>query len=461
MLYSKSYSYRPSGNSQSQSFTFTPNGKLFTLLASVYTIGVATVIVLALATLAAAVYICSLLVTSICQLASQIAVSYSHAGSFDAAALHRRCWLSPVQNCFARRAFSSTCQMRCPMNDMQERPLQVYRERGETNPLAAMLLFFVGLVLLIVFAAALIVSWHEFVREAPAILIVLLIVAGLVLCGVLIVAGIYKGYLAWLRVQHAREELASMKDERRRAQDRHDVQKHLALTRLHADERGNRPVIYDPYSGQVITLPSGNFVQNVSSHYAPHITYPGETRVTEEKNAPDQLPSPARIPTFSEQLQRRITAPHEPQSILGYTDGGPRLGQWDKLHSFFVCGGSGSGKSSTVSYYAALAVLHGARLLVIDPDAEEDDSITQRLAGLEFAFYAPVARDPQSAARIIALAERELESPGDYPLVWIVDEFTSIMRAGEMSDKGWGAIAERWQSRWKTTRSVGANGGAR
>ncbi len=329
------------------------------------------------------------------------------------------------------------------MNDMQERPLQVYRERGETNPLAAMLLFFVGLVLLIVFAAALIVSWHEFVREAPAILIVLLIVAGLVLCGVLIVAGIYKGYLAWLRVQHAREELASMKDERRRAQDRHDVQKHLALTRLHADERGNRPVIYDPYSGQVITLPSGNFVQNVSSHYAPHITYPGETRVTEEKNAPDQLPSPARIPTFSEQLQRRITAPHEPQSILGYTDGGPRLGQWDKLHSFFVCGGSGSGKSSTVSYYAALAVLHGARLLVIDPDAEEDDSITQRLAGLEFAFYAPVARDPQSAARIIALAERELESPGDYPLVWIVDEFTSIMRAGEMSDKGWGAIADR------------------
>ncbi len=81
MLYSKSYSYRPSGNSQSQGFTFIPNGRAFTLLASVYTIGVATVIVLALATLAAAVYICSLLVTSICQLASQIAVSYSHADS--------------------------------------------------------------------------------------------------------------------------------------------------------------------------------------------------------------------------------------------------------------------------------------------------------------------------------------------------------------------------------------------
>ena len=72
------YSYRPSqGNT-----TFTPNGRAFTALAAMYTIGVATLFVLALATLTCAVYVCSLLVESVCQLASHIAASYNHADSF-------------------------------------------------------------------------------------------------------------------------------------------------------------------------------------------------------------------------------------------------------------------------------------------------------------------------------------------------------------------------------------------
>jgi hypothetical protein len=80
MLYSKSYNYRP-GNGQA-SFTFTPNQRTFAALTAIYTIGVATLIVLALASLAGAVYICSLLVNAVCQLTVSIALAYSHAGSF-------------------------------------------------------------------------------------------------------------------------------------------------------------------------------------------------------------------------------------------------------------------------------------------------------------------------------------------------------------------------------------------
>ena len=79
MLHSKTYSYRPSGNGYT---TFTPNGRALTALAAVYTIGVATLIAAAVAALTGAIYVCSLLVSTICQLVSTITLAYSHADSF-------------------------------------------------------------------------------------------------------------------------------------------------------------------------------------------------------------------------------------------------------------------------------------------------------------------------------------------------------------------------------------------
>ena len=167
-------------------------------------------------------------------------------------------------------------------------------------------------------------------------------------------------------------------------------------------------------------------------------------RVTiNETNSPQlALPAPA-IPTFAQMLTTRQVTPYEDTSILGYTDGKPRTGQWAQLHSFMALGISGSGKSSTVAYYVALAVLHGARLLIIDPDAEEDDSLVQRLHPLSFAFLCPPGVDAKSASRILDIAEQELESPCAYPVVWCVDEFSTIMRMGEKNLGAWGDIAGR------------------
>src|SRR5215469_421480 len=228
----------------------------------------------------------------------------------------------------------------------------------------------------------------------------------------------------------------------------HELNRFLALTRVAPDTIGNYPALIDIPQERITVLPPGNFMQPVPNNYAPRIEYhypkDGFSMVTEaEEQPPLELPAP-RVPTLAEQLQRLETVPYEGESILGYhADGTPRKGQWQKLHSFSVFGGSGSGKSSTVSYYTALAVLHAARLLVIDPDAEEDDSISKRLAGLAFALLCPIGDTPQRAAKVLEVVERELATPGDYPVVWITDEFSSIMRQGEKGLKGWGELAER------------------
>jgi hypothetical protein len=168
---------------------------------------------------------------------------------------------------------------------------------------------------------------------------------------------------------------------------------------------------------------------------------PVGTRVVEEKKPEHKLIGKPLIPTFRELLECGMIEAYEDESILGFTHGKEKRGMWDKLYSFMVLGISGSGKSSTVAYYTALSVLHGARLLLIDPDAEEEGSLTQRLGALINMLLTPVATNPKGVERILKIAEKELEHPSDYPLVFLVDEFSSIMR-----DEKWASVSQKLSS---------------
>ncbi len=217
------------------------------------------------------------------------------------------------------------------------------------------------------------------------------------------------------------------------ARQEFELRRHLALTRVEPDNLGNYAHLLGTH--EYTALPPGN------TAYPARI---GKMKVSEEQENEEihRFPAPVVVPTLAEQIAQGITQPYEQESILGYDANGARRGPWHKLHSFSAFGGSGSGKSSTVAYYAALAVLHGARLLIIDPDAEEDESITKRLAPLAPFFLAPVGDTPEQATRVLALAEQELESPGAYPVVWIIDEFTTIVRDGKMGGK-WAKVATK------------------
>src|SRR5262249_61933790 len=80
--------------------------------------------------------------------------------------------------------------------------------------------------------------------------------------------GVYKGYLAWMRIRYAREDLLARQDERRRANEEHETRLHLLRTRLPADARGNRSFVYDEIRRQVIEVHSGNYIANVPHTYS-------------------------------------------------------------------------------------------------------------------------------------------------------------------------------------------------
>lgn len=166
-----------------------------------------------------------------------------------------------------------------------------------------------------------------------------------------------------------------------------------------------------------------------------------------------------------DQLHDQQTVPNEEESIVGYVDGQPLRGRLfsddgNMFDSIFVAGDTGFGKSVFAVYFNALNVLHYGRTLVIDPDAEFDQSLSKRLGPLahEMFLLHPVASTPEMAHKVIDMAEDELDVPGDYPVLWLVDEFSMIMRHAESNGK-WGevgkrlaTVAEDWATRGRKRR---------
>lgn len=187
--------------------------------------------------------------------------------------------------------------------------------------------------------------------------------------------------------------------------------------------------------------------------------------VEEEEDEPLQIEAP-KIPNLSEQLQSGSTQVNEDTSLVGYVDGEPLRGKLfdddgNMFDSVFVFGDQGFGKSTFATYLAALTVLHHGRLIVIDPDAEFGQSLSVRLGPLanEIFLLCPIADNPQKAAHAVELAKDELENPGDYPVLFLVDEFSMIARHADSGTGKWSDVgkkllnlAEDWATRGRKRR---------
>src|SRR5215469_16073887 len=92
------------------------------------------------------------------------------------------------------------------------------------------------------------------------------LVFGILLLLVLIGGCAYLFSLVRLAVQERTQAL-------RLEREQHELERYLALTRVPADERGNKPSLIDIAEERVTQLPSGNFVQPVPTHFAPHTLY--------------------------------------------------------------------------------------------------------------------------------------------------------------------------------------------
>lgn len=211
------------------------------------------------------------------------------------------------------------------------------------------------------------------------------------------------------------------------ATDQHTAQLALQLYHVAQIEEARRAI--------VPTVPS-------SLTYSPHISYEEEHGAMNVTGALPGAASPATagaaVPTLAQVLDAGRVGPGNPL-LLGYdreTDAAVE-GSWLDLYSCAVGGLSGSGKTSTAAFLAAQAALHGARLVLLDPHADNEQSLASRLAPMAPRFVCEVADSARAMRQAVELVAAELErrkqgGRGE-PWLFLADEFSALQR-GELAE---------------------------
>ncbi len=122
--------------------------------------------------------------------------------------------------------------------------------------------------------------------------------------------------------------------------------------------------------------------------------------------------------------------------IIGYEQSGSlRFGSWLDLYSCAIAGVSGSGKTTTVLFLLYQSVLHGAKIILVDPHIHEpEESLAARLMPLGTALgYRPVDDSIENILRAVRYLSKEVARRKDSGyktpvLMFVIDEFNAVMR---------------------------------
>lgn len=168
----------------------------------------------------------------------------------------------------------------------------------------------------------------------------------------------------------------------------------------------------------------------------------------DDKGLP-QIEAPKMV-TLSELLADGSIQPREETSLIGFerADGSRLRGKLfaktgNMFNSLFVVGDPDFGKSTMGTYLGVLTVIQGGKIIVIDPQAELEHSLTDRLGPLaKPPFCISHAGTPEEAKGAIKVARQELSQPGDYPVLLLIDEFSELQSGfGEWADIGSEVVA--------------------
>ena len=198
---------------------------------------------------------------------------------------------------------------------------------------------------------------------------------------------------------------------------------------------------HDPYRHlsefyRVQALRAANSQFDGLGSYSPSTHY-------EYRNQAETLPGdtasapalPVVIPSFGQLVEQGVIAPGQPL-LFGYDESGqPLTGSFKQLYSAGLGGLKGSGKTWTAVFLATQVAIHGGKLLVIDPHAGDDESLTTRLGGLKViaADNTPRAiRDTLGIADEYLRARRDQGDPDRSPVLLVADEWTAMLRHTDM-----------------------------
>ncbi len=325
---------------------------------------------------------------------------------------------------------------------------------------SAVMMFTTLLLLLIILIAVIGLLTHWSVVVAASALVMLVLIVATVLA---IPAGIAGSFYhqfrkSHLHLEHTRvdlemkqEQLATVQDERARANELHAVQLQLMQTRLAADERGNRPFLVNPYTQQVTEVASGNYMQPVPAHY--HFDYRPELTPGAATSA---LPaaSDMRIPSFAESIASGDISPRQRDMLFSYElvedemtgqlQGlSPIRGEIGSQHTQFIVAGSQSGKTTYMSGIVAQAVAMRTVLYIIDPHKKHPEkSLAARLAAFQPWMILPPASTHEEIRRLLDHATRIRDTliGGEtlyegYHVMFLVDEVPALMASQRSQEK--------------------------
>lgn len=189
----------------------------------------------------------------------------------------------------------------------------------------------------------------------------------------------------------------------------------------------------------------------------------------EEENVVDehpQLPAPKNMITLSDVLRSGGTS-GENEYIIGYrANGEPLQGKLferekNLYNGLYIVGDQGQGKSSLAVLVAAYTIQAGGRLLVIDPEMGDEQSLTARLGPLanNALMLHEIANTPEKAASLLDIADAEMKNPSPYPVALLVDELSMIARHADDGFGEWAVVGKRvlstledWSTRGRKRR---------
>ena len=174
-----------------------------------------------------------------------------------------------------------------------------------------------------------------------------------------------------------------------------------------------------------------------STHYAPNFTRSITADATRFPDGSSLDAAPmlgAGVPSFAELLDQGKIGRNNPITIGFDSEGKAFETDWKGLYSSAIGGRQGSGKSWTAANIIAQSVLHGARLVICDIHAGDDESISNRIAPLSSAFLFDTADSPKSVITAVRNLDAMLTARSDGKdksrgiILLVFDEFTSTLR---------------------------------
>lgn len=230
------------------------------------------------------------------------------------------------------------------------------------------------------------------------------------------------------------------------------VQLYLDQTRLHADQNGNRPFIFEPTHQAVIEIASGNFPQPVPNRL--HL----EHNDTSTRNGQDNAIADTHhlhIPTFAESLAAGDIGPNQRDMLFCYellqdemskkfTGISPIRGEIQQQHTQLVVAGSTSGKSTYMASNMAQATVLGTLFLMIDPHLNHPErSLAMKMKAYAPWFILPPARTHEEIRKVVNMAIKIRDDRMDgkrnqydgYHIMVVIDEVPSLMAFQKSSDK--------------------------